>query len=285
MIETTAPVVLHRMDSTANAYVYAIVVDGVVRYIGKGIGRRLFRHRTHALLVTRRRAEGRQVKSSLFYNKLAKALARGDSVEERIVFNGLSESQAYEIEREEIASAPKGQLWNVFEGGIGPTSADLTRLYQNEEHRAKHKDSTGTAEVRELKRTASKESWADPVVRARRIEALKRVWDDPQQRIDRGEKTRLSFTDPSRRARQSDAMKIYANTPEGRAKRSKSARTLAADPEYRQKLSQSMRAACARPETKAKKSEAMRRRWADPDYRRTAGANISAGKKAKAALA
>src|SRR5262245_53480758 len=99
------------------AYVYAIKVDGVVRYIGKGRRYRLIEHRRIARELNRRRAAGEKIKARRVHNKLAKAIRNGSVIEHDVIAFNLSDDVAYDRERSEIANAPAGQLWNVKAGG------------------------------------------------------------------------------------------------------------------------------------------------------------------------
>jgi hypothetical protein len=128
---------------TACAYAYAISVDGVVRYIGKGKNDRVKQHLRKARNILRRREAGEKVRASIFYNRLAKGLRGGARIKEEIIEKGMTEAAALKREVEIIASFPAGQLWNRNAGGSGPSSE------------------TATA------------SWADPLVRAKRERAAR----------------------------------------------------------------------------------------------------------------
>ena len=78
------------MASDNGAYVYALMVDGVVRYIGKGRNGRRFEHEKEARRINRKRAAGQKVNASLLYNKLAKAICEG-----RVISNDMTDEQAY----------------------------------------------------------------------------------------------------------------------------------------------------------------------------------------------
>lgn len=141
----------------ARAYVYAISVDGIVRYIGKGTGNRLKQHRIAAQQLLKARERGEHPRSTLFYYRLAKAIIAGQQIEESILFSGLTDADAFELEIQEI-TARRGTVWNQADGGnappgtkgrvFGPHSAKhrakisaagkgRVRGPQSEEHRAK----------------------------------------------------------------------------------------------------------------------------------------------------
>jgi len=89
-------------------YVYTVIVDGIVRYIGKGCGDRL---NDHARDVKRGRVR------TAFQRQLADAIAAGGRVEAKRVIEELSEWAALKLEASMIAIAPQGQLWNTLTGG------------------------------------------------------------------------------------------------------------------------------------------------------------------------
>src|SRR6516162_4318183 len=96
------------------AYVYAIIVDGIVRYIGKGSGNRKLAHMRLVRSIARRRAAGEHVRTSHFYNRLTKAWLEGAEIEEVVIVDGLTHGAAYAREIAEIAAAAQGQLWNLW---------------------------------------------------------------------------------------------------------------------------------------------------------------------------
>src|SRR6476620_10314007 len=108
-------------------YVYAIYIDGVVRYIGKGSGDRLRHHVIEANRINRRRARGANTDatSTKFYRLLAEAIRRGAVVTEEITHSGLTSTEAYRIEKQLIDQMyvqDPNHLWNsVNERFIGIT--------------------------------------------------------------------------------------------------------------------------------------------------------------------
>jgi hypothetical protein len=101
-------------------YVYAIYVDGVLRYIGKGSNGRLYVRVIEARRINRRRAHGAKTDrtSTNFYRKLAEAMRGGATITEQITDPGLSELEAYKIERMKIEAMHQrnpGQLWNTID--------------------------------------------------------------------------------------------------------------------------------------------------------------------------
>jgi len=102
------------------AYVYAIYVDGVVRYIGKGTGERIHFHMTEVERINKRYAAGANTDatSTKFYRKLAEAARRGATITGRILVHELTEPESYQIEKEKIEmiyNKDPGQLWNTID--------------------------------------------------------------------------------------------------------------------------------------------------------------------------
>lgn len=233
--------------NSARYYVYEVVVDGTVRYIGKGSGKRAASHRAIAEGIVRRRAAGQIVKTQKFYNRLAKALKSGSIVQSRIVFEGLTSSQAFEQEVRAIAAAPFGQLWNALPGGQGADSEHFKRNWRDPEIRAKMVDlsperiarSRLMAEIqwsdpdaRERNRKKLIEQWADPTFRADRIAALRRG-DTKDRRRKLSEAAKLQHANPDKSEARTAAVKMACNTDAERQRR----RNLWKDPDFRQKMS------------------------------------------------
>jgi len=147
------------------AYVYAIIVDDVVKYIGKGSGRRAIRHvqKMHQLL--RARAAGEVVRATHLHNRMAKAWRNGSSLEIVTLIDGLTDEQAFIKEVELIASYPHGQLWNQTLGGENPP-------------RAKSR----SPEFIEKVRASNVIAWSNPRLLAHHSERCKVLWLDPEYR-------------------------------------------------------------------------------------------------------
>ena len=77
--------------TTNRCYVYAIHVNGVVRYIGKGSNGRLHFHVIEARRINSRRALGAKTDRTTtnFYRKLAEAMRHGATITEEIMVDGL----------------------------------------------------------------------------------------------------------------------------------------------------------------------------------------------------
>jgi hypothetical protein len=102
-------------------YVYAIRVDGVVRYIGKGKGLRLYAHMKEARSRLNRAFKLQNINSRLQQN-LTKAVRSGATVVEQVLVDNLTETAAYKLEydklREYVLAGKRDQLWNVIPPSI-----------------------------------------------------------------------------------------------------------------------------------------------------------------------
>jgi hypothetical protein len=107
-----------RQTANSSSYVYAIRVDGVVRYIGKGRNGRIYSHMIEALRTANKPGVKIANLSPHFRKKLVSAIRRGAKIKEKIVTANLSADAAYAIERHMIGSLHKnhpGQLWNTID--------------------------------------------------------------------------------------------------------------------------------------------------------------------------
>jgi len=99
----------------------------VIRYVGKGRGPRRFRHERKARkIVAGEKIDESYRRISTFHKKLADALRGGSTVSSEILVSGMTEEEALDREKIEIASRPG--LWNSLEGGYGWTSRDARAL-------------------------------------------------------------------------------------------------------------------------------------------------------------
>lgn len=257
-----------------NAYVYAVLVDGVVRYIGKGTGRR---RRDHLYKATRIVKYGpdkaRQMRATRFHVQLAAALAAGKAITDMILADGLSEDDAYRCERTEIAKLPASQLWNIDLGGHGPTSEGMRLAMASPEIRARISEGTRaglTAEVLARRRVSQIAAAALPENRAKKAAAARRKAADPAFRARHA----ISMADPETRAKISAAAKRR-----GAGRTGEEWKLLLADPERRARLSAKRKALWADPEYRAKVLARQKEAQAKPEFR----ARISATQKARLA--
>jgi hypothetical protein len=263
------------------AYVYALTVDGVVRYIGKGRRYRAIEHFRVARDINSRRAAGEKVKALPVHNKLAKALREGRSLDYQIIANGLTDAAAYELERAQIAQAPAGQLWNLHSGGSGGDREMMKALWADPAFRAfcLQRQSEGRAadpNWRDKARQKTEEVWANATFRERWMKQHRALWDDPVAAEERRELLRRVWADPERAARKRELVRSQW-TPERRAAMSENRRQAWADPEFKRKAMESVRRSRT-PEVRARLSEAARKQWADPEHRADRIARIRASK-------
>lgn len=227
------------------AYVYAISVDGVVRYIGKGSGVPLKRANEHirtAKRLIRRRDAGQKLWAPSLYNHLAKAISSGAIIKVEALCSDLSHEAAFSLEAIEIAARPVKQLWNLDSGGLG--------------------GKTFSAEHRRKLSEVGKKRASSPEERERR-----REWGRRSHTPERREQTRAmnarNATDPAwreaRRQQQRERWKDPALAERMRVGLDKG-RTQPRSPERMAKT-------WASPETRASYGAKMKRKWADPTFR------------------
>jgi hypothetical protein len=115
------------------AYVYAILVDDVIRYIGKGRKGRAELHTKLAKKINKQRSSGHKVRTTYFYNKLAKAMRENSNIVVRILKRGMTDEQAFAEEIQQIEFHTG--LWNERAGGHGLSSMDAKALWKNNRRR------------------------------------------------------------------------------------------------------------------------------------------------------
>lgn len=148
----------------SEAYVYAIQVEGTVRYIGKGSGRRLRTHGKIVRSIVRRRSAGETVLApSEFYERLVEAYLTGCNIESFVLLNGLTHEAAFRYEIAFRDLYPKEQLWNAG------------RCWAKPEYRAKQKARWADRELRQLHRKQVAAS-ITANERAERSRRMRRAW-------------------------------------------------------------------------------------------------------------
>jgi hypothetical protein len=154
-------------------YVYEILVDGLVRYIGKGSGNRAC---SHISIIRRIARDGASPKASRFHHTLAADLLNGREVAYRFAAKGLTETEAFALEVQMIEAAPKGSLFNVLPGGLGGASSFMKRMWANpklREERIAALAASVTPQKGERIRQTLRRKWAnDPVFRDEKIASL-----------------------------------------------------------------------------------------------------------------
>ena len=105
-------------SETRSAYVYAILVDGVVRYVGKGRNARMYTHLIEAKRSAARCQVGTTQLNPRMHRRLVEAVRSGADIKEEIIIGGLTDRQAFRIERRLSAEFHKfrtDQLWNTID--------------------------------------------------------------------------------------------------------------------------------------------------------------------------
>jgi hypothetical protein len=107
--------------SPAGYYVYTITVSGIVRYIGKGKGLRMYAHMKEVKSRLARDFRLGRI-GSKFQRNLTRAVLAGEKVTEGVLAENLTDKAAYEMEydhlREYVLAGKRDQLWNVIPGSI-----------------------------------------------------------------------------------------------------------------------------------------------------------------------
>ena len=102
-------------------YVYTISVAGVIRYIGKGKGQRLYSHMKEVRSRLKRDFRLQSIGSRLQRN-LTKAFLSGTQVIEQTLIDDLTETAAYKLEYDKLRgyvfAGKRAQLWNVIPPSI-----------------------------------------------------------------------------------------------------------------------------------------------------------------------
>lgn len=107
-----------RQIEAPRAYVYAILVNGIVRYIGKGNGSRLLTHTLNAKRSAQKRGVRPSRLSPRFHRKLVEATRAEATIIERVITSGLSDREAYRLEALIVACFHRlrpSQLWNTID--------------------------------------------------------------------------------------------------------------------------------------------------------------------------
>ncbi len=144
------------MKKPKGYYVYSIRVDGVVRYIGKGKGLRMYSHMKEVRDRLSRDFKLENI-GSLFQRKLTETVMQGAEIVEELLVEGLTDKDAYQVEhdklKEFVFDGKRAQLWNVIPGSI----------YTSEER---------VAYIDQLKRNLSSKDWMIRHLSGRTLEIM-----------------------------------------------------------------------------------------------------------------
>ena len=105
-------------SSSQSAYVYVLLVDDVVRYVGKGRNGRMYSHLLEAKRSAVRCAPDTSGLYPRMHRKLVEAVRAGSQVAESVIVSGLTDKAAYRRESRIIGEFHKhraGQLWNTID--------------------------------------------------------------------------------------------------------------------------------------------------------------------------
>jgi LEM3-like protein len=105
-------------SGSQSAYVYALLVDGVVRYVGKGRNGRMYSHLLEAKRSAARCAPDTSGLYPRMHRKLVEAVRAGSQVAESVIVSSLTDKAAYRLESRIIGEFHKhraGQLRNTID--------------------------------------------------------------------------------------------------------------------------------------------------------------------------
>jgi hypothetical protein len=105
-------------SSTRSTCVYAVLVDGVVRYVGKGRNGRMYSHLIEAKRSAARCAPDTSGVYPRMHRKIVEAVRAGSQVTQSVIVSGLTDKSAYRLESRIIGEFHKhraGQLWNTID--------------------------------------------------------------------------------------------------------------------------------------------------------------------------
>ena len=241
----------------SGSYVYVFFIEGVAAYVGRGIGDRLFHHEAAAT---------NHASKTRWQSALGRALAKGARVEGVIVVQGLTVSEANEVEISLIAQYGRrdlktGTLHNRTAGGDGMSSEDAKRQWED----------PGIGWRLQRKRAQQAK---DAITRARLALGQRQGWTNPHIRERRVAAIRETMRRPGLRAKMIATCAITNQRPDVKARRSDAAKKLHRDPIYRLKLCEALRVSANRPERIALYREQMTAQNQDPEFTRKRLAGI-----------
>jgi len=194
-------------------YVYVLArPDGRPFYVGKGTGKRIYKHDS----------EARSGHKCLKCSTIRKIWKSGGEVQRYVIFTTNDEAEALAYEIRAIALYGRENLTNETDGGEGVTNL-------SEEARVK----IGRA---------SRQMWSDPETRSR----IKQTMADPEKRAKQSARLTQKWSNPEARAHQSAVIKQICSDPEVKAKKSAASKKAWSNPEARARQSLAVKAMWAR---------------------------------------
>lgn len=239
-------------------YVYHIVVDGVVRYVGEGAKRRAWDHLNDAASIPVRLAAGQKVKATYVAKRLVGALNSGASVQIVIVKDGLTKDDAYRLEEIEISKfglelLGKGTLWNRISGGRRGASEAMKRKWADPKYR-------------EMVTRRVKEAYESPELRKHLRTVARKKAADPEYLAARNARLALGHEDAARK-KANASIKEALNVPECRERRSLAQLSRWANDDARQAYGEKIRESWENPDVRSRRSQSIRDAWARPETR------------------
>lgn len=299
-------------------YVYVFSVDGITRYVGKGIGDRLWHHERD--IKRNRKGRGRRALSA-WHKFLKKSLKLRRTIEVNIFSEQLDDIQAKEIEIKLIAETKRrhegGTLMNFTSGGDGVSSDDAKRLNSRPEIKAKlrnkskamwedpakrehflkvFKETQAREDIKEKRRQSIKRIWSDPEKKQAWSDGIRRKQNDPKVRAKKSKAIRQAQSDPNIRKKMSTAqknnwsdaavrqrhieglLKSYENDPDRKIRTGQQTLERWSDPEYRAYHTEKNREAASNPKRNEKISKSLHEIWKEPEHKQRRSENISVAK-------
>lgn len=222
------------------AYVYALTVDGVVRYIGKGRRYRVVDHISRIKAI----ASGTPhsgTRNHPAYVNFAAAYQAGCQIDYFVIANGLTDDEAYLLEFLKIEEYPPDDLWNAQSGGRGDTGGRrLRRVWNNPITRsslaAKIRAGHLNDKYKERARVRSLELWQDSEFRDRWLAQHRALWADPRTAAMRRARLKALWATKTEAKEKVRAAVTKAWTPERRAAMAENRRRAWADPEFKARV-------------------------------------------------
>jgi hypothetical protein len=119
--QSSLKVLEEQLPLPKRSYIYAIHVDGVLRYIGKGTNGRLYAHMKEVRQRLTRKFKLKNI-WPLFQRKLTEAVMKGAVIEEIVLADNLTSKQAYKLEHRHLErlvyAGNREQLWNAIPPSI-----------------------------------------------------------------------------------------------------------------------------------------------------------------------